>query len=434
MSEKLDSFNSELEDAIAASQNRPAKPPAPVKRTRIKKRYVTTALVVAAVIAFLLWPREERIVIDNPVPYVFDRKFENSLAVFQKLEKHNELLIVHGARGIGKSRGIVTFGQQLVDDDRLFVHFDCTKLRSGASDAEVLSFVRNALMTGFRRLDGHDLRSGDKDALASISALVSVLGMNETRTTRHPIHNGFLREAADLISVILTKIPENPHLAISILFDVIDRLGVSLRPVVALSSPERLGSGIGGVINEELVDVFRKLSSDAKSTGFIIEISDEIMLLDLVERFTGVVDFRLIRVDEFDQEAARPKLSVNGMFKPHEQARLFEVFGGHGRYFCLVHEAMRRSKSFDDALEAVVAATGKSLNMTLFGPTNSAPAVDEKLELIRAVIAKPDLDVDLRNESVQFLVRHGIFKLSGTHASIADPAVLRWAGRLPLHK
>ena len=431
MSEKVDAFNSELEDAIAAVQPKPQKTTPPASSRRVKKRYITTAAILIAVLAYLLWPREERLVIDNPVPYIFDRRFENSLTVFQKLEKHNEVLLVHGPRNIGKSRGLVTFGKQLIDDDRLFVHMDCTKLRSGATDAEILSFLRNSFMTGFRRLDGHDLRSGDsKSALAAISALVTVLGMNETKTTRHAIHNPFLREAADLISVILTKIQANPHLSLSILFDVLDRLGPSLRPVVVLSSPELLGDGLGAVINAELVDVFRKLSSDTRNTGFIIEISDETVLPDVEKLFPGV-NVRLVQVGEFDQEAARQKLNVNGMFKPHEQARLFEVFGGHGRYFCLVHEAMRRSKSFDDALESVILSNEFALNTTLFGPTHSAEAVDEKLELIHSVRAKPQTEVDLANESVKFLVRHGILTLSGDRASLVDPAVLRWAARLP---
>ena len=313
------------------------------------------ALIVIAVLIYIFYPREDAIVIDLPIPYVYYNPFKEALNMFSHLDCHNEVLLVRGKRGIGKSRGLSTFADNLRADNRFVINFDFDRLHKYSNNNDIVDLIRNSVIQGLRDLDGKTYRSINiKYSLAAIDGISEVFKTNKTRMIR-PIYDQYLRQVAYDLMVIIAQIPKGANFGLNLFFECIQIISPSLRPIIIINSPEklyRINTNFSNEVYHTIIKSFQKLSHDTINYGIIVEVSDEEWLQTQLSEFRSSI-YRWINVREFDIDSAKQQLTGRGMFKTSQITDLYKEFGGYGPDYAHAHELMRSGFSFDEAINVI---------------------------------------------------------------------------------
>lgn len=383
------------------------------------KIFLVLVILVLLIYFIFFYKPEDTFVINLPIPYVYFQPYLQSLETFSHLDCHNEVLIVSGPRGIGKSRGISTFIDNNMNveghSNRLVINFDCDRLTKYSTDDDIVDFFRNSILQGIRSLDSYvssAYRSSpfisDKyyitEQVSAISrAFRKSMPYSHRRINRH-IRDPFLRSIGKDLSNIISQLKDEPSFCINLLVQCIQILSPSLRPIIVINSPEKLyylgqhisdksfdiktnNSNVNGTSNSEkdythkgsafateifdtMVKSFKRISHDTVHYGVIVEVSDMIWLSNIAIKYRsdiGIMNvIRTITVDEFDVADAKRQLTLRGMFKPQQVQSLYEEFGGYGPHFAQVHELMQRGLQFHDAIESTKQSVFSNFVRTMY--------------------------------------------------------------------
>lgn len=367
-----------------------------------RKIFYILIILIALIYFIFFYRREDSFVINLPIPYVYFKPYLQSLETFAHLDCHNEVLIITGPRGIGKSRGIQTFVDNNINieghSNRLVINFDCERLTEYSTDDDIVDFFKNSILDGFRNLDSYvssTYRSSpftnDKYFITEQVSAISKAFRKKNyfyhrRVINRPIRDPFLRSIGKDLSTIISQLKDEPSFCINLLIQCIQILSPSLRPIIIINSPEKLyylgwhsstksinamhdinttipenetsikGSVFAREIFNTIVKSFKRISHDTIHYGIIIEVSDMVWLSRMSRKYKGDIGImnviRTVVVDEFDVNDAKNQLTLRGMFKPQQVHTLYEQFGGYGPHFAQVHELMQQGLQFQDALSS----------------------------------------------------------------------------------
>lgn len=426
--------NIALNFARAAKQNSHKQSVVAEKKPRNTKLILgIIGVVLVLVLAIWLYPREVTIIIDFPIPYVFNEDYEQVLSSYGSLEGHSEALVIYGAPRIGKSRGIQTF----VDNDlqeRLVLNFDFSQLSTLATDSDIFCFLQAALQNGFRRIDSHSYRSAAilKNELSNLETIAAIDQMNYTDLIYKPIRDPYLFRAYKSFASVLPKVKENTNIGVQLFFSCLEYVGESLRPIIIIKSPEVLDS-IQTNFSKQLFSSFlmciNQITKDTLVTGVIIEVSDSVWLANHFIDNTPLHNvFRLFKVNEFDLNAAKRLLSGKGMFKHNQISQIFDEFGGNGQYFATIHELMREDHQYKDAFNVELNSVSSQFKTALFNQ-NEVKWLAERENLLSRLLIN-DIEANFTDISIRSLINHRILTATNaTHITFANRAMLLCAER-----
>lgn len=414
MTEKeTDRSSRAMEEAIVEynqkmAKNKPAKPNqsnsfysnSSESRQNTSRLYLKLFLLISAILLIyfiFFYQKEDLFVINLPLPYVYFNPFLRALQTFSQLDCHNEVLLVLGSKGIGKSRGITTFLDTNINSEghsnRLVIQFDCDRLTQLTTDDDIIEFFQYSVFDGIRNLDASISQSsflyssfhGYKKSIAEqVSAISNVFKSHQSNRLRKrlPIHDEYLRSIGNSLEMIISHMKNQPSFSLNLFLQCIDIISPTFRPIIIINSPEKFYSLTNrshfsqldsflnldyqnslidlpdSLLAKELFDTFvlslRQISHDTSHTGIIIEISDMLWLHKIADKYRSDIALqnvlRRIYVDEFDLNDAKSQLTIRGMFKPAQVQKLYDLFGGYGPHFAQVHELMQQGISYQDAV------------------------------------------------------------------------------------
>ena len=317
------------------------------------------ALVLAIAVFVLLGGRHRVVSYDKPIPYIFNKHFLAELREFADQQFHKEILVFHGAQGVGKTRGLRQFIEKLKEEDRVVFNFDFKMIGKFATVRDLVDYLESVVVQGIQDLEAQQVRVSDlKNSLALVEALSTVEG-KLAKGVSVPIKDVTLQRVARALVTVLERIADAPEVSVRGFLEGIDALA-PLRPLLIVNDIENLGHCETEEIREfgrVLWRVCETFANDYRILGVIVEISDE---STLVHSFRNA---RLRTVEEFNPDDARSILLKGDFFTKKNLQFIKDKFGGNGQKYATMHDLLREGLTVNAAFEQIEKQTTDKVMM-----------------------------------------------------------------------
>ncbi|KAH0788970.1 hypothetical protein GPJ56_007105 [Histomonas meleagridis] len=294
-------------------------------------------------------------------------------------------------------------------------------LQNISTDADIIELIRHSLIYSFQKFDGHLYRQKSiQESLDLLKSLTHVFQVRNSKLESQSIKDTKLLQCLNSILRLISPLPNKPSISINFMFKGFEAISKSFRPIIIINSPENLANintTFAQSIYSSFLDALQQSQHDSTHYGIIIEVSDELWLLTQLKRYsTHNANFRLFRVQEFDLDDAR--IPFLPMFKPSQEQRMFERFGGNGKYFAIVHELMRNGVTFNDAFNMTKENVKKHFVDNIIHKEN--------ITNLLKIMKEKEIEIDLNDNNLKELVECGIM-------TVVDERKVQIAGQVYEH-
>ena len=368
-SPKEDAFNAELENMISENiENEKAKAPARKSKCCM---YAALLLFASAVLIFILWPRWPPRSPFLPIPYIFNARFRKALQKFASLPSHNQVLVVSGAKGVGKTRGLLEFVDILNATGYLPIEIDFSYLGRSPSHADVEYLFMESVLKSFERYD----RNGH----VNVSELRRTAPFLELIP---PATNTGLRNV--YLNRVVTFLNKSMATDFEEFFFALEKVSEALHIVLICHEPLEF---------EPLLNFCKSLAVNRFHLGLIFDVSALLSEPARVVRDNPDV-YRVHIVQEFDQLTARQILvKQERVFKEKLFRTLWSKFGGNGECYSTFHDLIREGLSESRAIDCIIQSMTDRINRAIYA--NGSPEdVKRRKYLLKLLTKTTDAPID----------------------------------------
>lgn len=379
--------------------------------------FIAGAVLLAAAILFVIFNSGHRVLTyDKPIPYIFNKHFLGELREFASQQFHKEILVFHGAQGVGKTRGLRQFIEQQKEEGRIVFGFDFKMIGKFATARDLVDYLEDVVISGIQDLEGRQVRASDlRSSLALAEAMATVEGsLDDTVTV--PIKDASLQRVARALVTVLERILLEPEVSIRGFLEVVDALA-PLRPLIVVNDIESLR----GCEKEEVREfgrvfwhVCENFANDYRILGVIVEISDESVLVGSFK------NARLRTVEEFDPNEAQSILVKGSFFAKKNFLFIKDKFRGNGQKYAMVHDLLREGMTVNSAFTQIEKQTSDSIVVA----AGIGKDRDRRLDFLRLLRSKTVLPWRNDAETAAHLLRAKVITLANsTHCRFPSPFV-----------
>lgn len=387
--------------------------------------FISFIIIIVFIFIFFRKP----IVSDKPFPYIFNSHFNDYLHLYTQQEIHKEILLVHGPSGSGKTRGFKLFAEDLLNDGHLIIHFDFAKFSSRATQADLISFMKQSILQSFLRYDGHQSKTADcKTIAAVIEAHATVDGplLKTKPYFRDPHYQTILNS----FLTIFDRIRLNPHAAIRDFMTCLESLSI-YSPVLIINNINYLSKSSSHHCRIVLSTFWQCISTiyanELHPIPIIIEISNELSLIDGTTP-TNLTSMRLLRLDDFSiRNAIDVLVKKERIFKKKDLAAIYQKVGGHGKSFATIYDMLKEGETLEVAYDRMFTHTKNLLRRIVTPNTTSAYSgsyFNYKLAYIKQLKNSRILPVSFDRDSCENLLNWKVISLlNSTHVVFSDKII-----------
>ena len=390
--------------------------------------YVFALLSSAVVLILLLRPRRAPRAYDQPIPYVLSGDFSKYLRLFSSQPRHKELLVVHGALGVGKTRGLTAFSRELVDSfDRLVFSFDFKAVSRFSTLGDFVGYVQSVVVGALREFDGRQAKYGEFwKAAQIIEAYATIDGpLNETAVLFKDAN--YQKILASLLTIV-ERIRVNPINAMKTFILSLEALS-QFRPVMIVHDITDLRTSECEQVrlfHEAFWKVVDLYVDDSQELAIIVEVSDDIAIVDgSIPTNSDKIRFYCVR--EFNDAEAR-KVLVDGKIFPKKVYQFIsDKVGFHGQTYATMYDMIKEGIDPLNAYKRLYQHTVNLLETVL--RSNVAPGVlNHKLKFIKQLVSSKVLPLSYDTEAALSLLKwKAISLINSTHCTFPNKLIAQAA-------
>ena len=399
-----DAFNTELENMISENiESERAKEPA-----KNSKCCVYTAMIVflSIILVFVFWPRWPPRSPFLPIPYVFNVKFRKALQKFASLPSHNQVMVVSGAKGVGKTRGLLEFVDMLNETGYLPIEIDFSRIARDATHEDVEFVLMSAVLRAFERYD----RNGRVN--------VSELRRTAPFLELVPPANARLRNAH--LNRVVSYLNKSMESDFEEFFFALEKFAEALKIVVICHEPLEF---------EPLLNFCKSLAANRLHLGVIFDVSSLLKDSARVVRDNPDV-YRVFTVQEFDQFTARQIfVKQERVFRDKVFKMLWSKFNGNGEFYAMFHDLIREGLSASAAVDRIVQGLTVRINKALY-VNGSHEEIKRRKYLLKLLTKGNEVAIDKYvAKAAQHLNEWGVAALTETNKLVLGNQLLITAAK-----
>ena len=363
--------------------------------------------------------------LDRPIPYIFDAQYHNNLRKYADEEEHKEILLVYGPHGIGKTSGLFEFANELQREGRLVIDIDMLSVSQYATASDVVDFLSNAVIQGFRRLASSPYKNWLlKKEISQFTATASYATTGSLRGNYFSdFSNKQLAKAGQYLLSTIESVNTSANVKALALFDAIESLKDSLRPVIIVHEPWRLLQTEGcteycAETTKFFGQLFNGHGNVPFSTGIIFDVANQTKI-PLFKK----APYRFVRPYEFDPKLAQHEfVSKERIFTALQFKGLFNLFGGCGVYFSQAYELLLRGYTYSESIEILKDDLKSSLLRLIKVSVNPRQMQQLLLSTIPGGVSKNPSMPPVDNALTQELLARGLFAYASPELDRVEPS------------
>lgn len=306
------------------------------------KKFLFVLLIVflAFLVYFIFWPRRPPRSPYLPIPYIFNYNFKKTVLHYTSLPSHNQILVITGPPGLGKTRGLYEISRQFLNNSRnLPVLYDFIKITQFSSKKDIKTFLLSGVLKAFQKMDNKQINLTE---VKQYSPYLDTIQTNNYHNTQINLRDTTLRK----IFIILNQtLREGNDAEYQQFFHLLDQFSNFLHIVIIANDPFRF---------QPFINFCHRYSSNTMNMGIIFDI-DNIYQTDILT--SGNPDrtiYRLFFLSEFDEATAKTVfVDKEYVFTKKMFPKLWAAFGGKGKYWSQYHDLIREGYNQNDAINLI---------------------------------------------------------------------------------
>ena len=332
--------------------------------------------------------------VHSDLPYVFDVAFHKELVKFSDEEDHNQILVVYGPKGIGKTSGLKAYAKELQEAGRLPINIDLLEISQYSSEKEYVSYIAKAIVDGFNGINESAVKKSLLKPVVSKESTPSFY-IKDKGGQRHRvlINDRIIKKSLNLLvnSVQVPSKAKGKNANINLL-DALEMVSEGLRPILFVHEPQKwLKEGGCKDYCTDKVPMLNSIlfgsgegSNIKYSTGIVLDISDQSKL-----KLFKDSQHRFIRPYEFDPDVAIDLfVTKSDFFTGCQFKTIFNVFGGIGYYFAEAKRLLEGGYPFNDVQRILL----NSLKQQIINVVQASDDPEKSKEVLIKMVAKhPEL-------------------------------------------
>lgn len=299
---------------------------------------IIAAFFLLFLIAFIFWPTRPPRSPYLPIPYIFNYNFKKTILHYVSLPSHNQILVITGPPGLGKTRGLSEISDKFLNNSRsLPISFDFIKVTKFSSTKDIKNFLLSSVLNAFLNVENKQINLTEAKKFAPFLDAIQLHNyQNSIVTLKDPT----LRK----IYIVLNQtLKEGSQAEYQQFFYLLDKFSNFLHIVIIANDPFRF---------RPFIDFCYKYSSNIMNMGIIFDI-DNIYQTDILirSRPKDKSIFKILFISEFDEATAKTIfVEKEYVFTKKNFPKLWNSFGGKGLYWAQFHDAIREGYGYNDAI------------------------------------------------------------------------------------
>ena len=298
--------------------------------------------------------------------------------------------MIYGSQGVGKTRGLLTFGEEMISSGRLLLNFDFQLMSKVATMNDLVSYLKEVIFKSIKGYsDAHSKTSYElKNQLTLIESLTSVDQNNSFKVPtlfRDPIYQRLITD----VYFIADEIKKDSKHGLELLLQSIEIL-TPCKPIIILHDFDNLYYSVHDdlrVFVEYFWICLTSFISTGKEIPIIVEVSDQDSFFD------GTIPldnhhFRFYHVNEFDKRTSRKVLVGDGIFNKKDFEFISSHFGFNGQSFATIHDMLREGTNVNMAYESFC-RIGNNLITRFIESNSTSKERNSKIEYLRKMTKGP---------------------------------------------
>ncbi|OHS94622.1 hypothetical protein TRFO_10997 [Tritrichomonas foetus] len=401
--EKVDRFTSELEDLIGSSQmvskslaeeknkqdsqsNISSKP----KNPFMKPLFITISVIlVVLILAFIFRPRRPPRSPFLPIPYIFNRQFMKTVLRYASLPSHNQVLVISGPQGIGKTRGLSELTMKLNNSGNLPLLLDFKQVTQYSSHNDIKEFLLNAVYNAFQLIDNYPL---NKTEIRIHAPFINNIVIADNLVFR----DQNLHKIYSMLNQTLTSGADAEY---DQFFSLLDTVSNFLHIVIVANQPYRF---------QPFITYCHGISANTLNMGIIFDIDNIFENNDILG---NPEIFRVFYVEEFDEITAKTIfVDLEFVFTKKQFPVLWKAFGGKGFYWAEYYDLIREGFSQNDAIKEI---TDKLANRIILATTSNSDAklYSRRISFLKMLNRRGEITFSMDEKIVNELTHFGKWEL-----------------------
>lgn len=304
-----------------------------------KKFFIAFSIVILILfVIIIMWPRRPPRSPYLPIPYIFNYNFKKIVLRYISLPSHNQILVITGPPGLGKTRGIKEISDKYLNNSKnLPISFDFIKLTQFSSSKDIKDFLLSSVFKSFHTIDRNQINITE---VKRNSVFFDTISLNSFQNYQSDLKDTTLKKIYISLNQTLKEGNEAEYQQF---FYLLDKFSSFLHIVIIANEPFRF---------QPFINFCHRYSSNTMNMGIIFDI-DNIYQTDILSKrhLNDNSIYRVFFIKEFDETTAR-KVFVEKeyVFSKKIFPKLWNAFGGKGIYWSQYHDAIREGYNHNDAI------------------------------------------------------------------------------------
>lgn len=306
------------------------------------KKFLIISFIIFLVLllSFIFWPRRPPRSPYLPIPYIFNYNFKKTILHYISLPSHNQIFVVAGPPGLGKTRGLTEISDKFLNNSKnLPISFDFAKITQFSSSNDIKNFLLSSVLKSFITND----KQVNLTEVKRISPFLDTIQLNNFQNMPIKLKDQTLKKIYILLNQTLKEGSEAEYQQF---FYLLDKFSNFLHIVIFANDPFRF---------QPFINFCHRYSSNLMNMGIIFDI-DNIYQTDILSSSNpdSKSIYRIYFLSEFDENAAKTILvDKEYVFNKKTFPKLWNAFGGKGKYWAQYHDAIREGYSQNDAINLI---------------------------------------------------------------------------------
>lgn len=307
-----------------------------------------SVILFILLIALLLRPRLPDRSPYLPIPYVFNTSFLKTLRRYISLPSHNQILVISGPPGIGKTRGLVEFALELNNTGYTPVIVDIAKFSIYPTAYDLKNYFLQSIFKAFQLVDGRSF---------NVSLLNSQYYVRSSTAPVEGLSDITLIRIFNVLNNTMNGFEKSPAVVIKEFLEVFETFNDYLKPVLIVNSPNKLlasESTAAIKCGEGLFNYFESFISNTHVIPVIVEINN--LLAPSNQRIIkSPVLYKFLEVGPFDYEISKTIfVELERVWKLKVFNSIKEELDGYGHLYAQLHDLTREGFSISNAINEIV--------------------------------------------------------------------------------
>ncbi|KAH0788317.1 hypothetical protein GPJ56_007791 [Histomonas meleagridis] len=344
---------------------------------------ITLAIIIGIIFRPRLPPRSKYL----PIPYIYNRIYKKTLETFVGLTTHDQILVVTGDNGYGKTRSLYDFANIINQSGHVPILFDFQEISSYNSQREIANFLLSAVFKGFQLFDGQPINQTE--------LLTQCPYIKYINSPLELFNDPLLNKMFAYLNSTVT-IPNNANF--DLFFTTLNRYSNFLNIVILAINP---------TIFQPFMTFCDGYSLNLQNMGIIAEIPNILSNQPILSKSNL---YRVVYINGFDQETAKQILVKLERVWPQKVFNfLWDNFEGYGKFYAQFHDLVRDGFSNENAVERIQQKlTTKILKATINGQKSE---VNDRVAFLKKISSKGKIKIDQSNiDVVKYYNNWGLFE------------------------